>query len=107
MLGAEDGVTDDPAGLSCSMGVAMLARFLVERRFELRSNFPGSCIAELTLHGANGRMRAIARDFNWSRAACNLAGRACAVNRRVVAPCAALDIHLELQAPCTQQGAPT
>ena len=37
----------------------------------------------------------------------DLVGRACAVNCRVIAPRTALDIHLELQAPCTQQGVPT
>ena len=89
------------------MGVAMLVLFLVEQRFELRSNFPGSCIAELTLHWANGQKCAIACDFNWSHAARDLVGRACVVNRGAVAPRAALDIHLELQAPCTQQGVPT
>ena len=39
-LGVSDGVTDDPTGLSWSMGVAMLVLFLVEQWFELRSNFP-------------------------------------------------------------------
>ena len=107
MLGAEDGVTDDPMGSSWSMGVAMLVLFSVEQRFELHSNFPGSCIAELTLRWANGRMCATARDFNWSCDTRDLAGRACAVSRGAAAPCTALDIHLELQAPCTRQGAPT
>ena len=87
-------------------GVAMLVLFSVEQQFELCSNFPSSCIAELTLRWANGRKCAIACDFNWSRAVHNLVGRACAVNRGAVAPRAALDIHLELQAPCTQQGVP-
>ena len=54
MLGVSDGATDDPMGSSWSMGVAMLVLFSVEQRFELRSNFPGSCIAELTLRWANG-----------------------------------------------------
>ena len=81
------------------MGVAMLVLFSVEQRFELHSNFPGSCIVELTLHWANGRMCATARDFNWSHDARNQAGQACVVIRGVVSPRAALDIHLELQAP--------
>ena len=106
MLGVLDGVTDDPMGSSWSMGVAMLVLFSVEQRFGICSNFPSSCIAELTLCWANGQKCAIALDFNWSHAAWDLAGRACAVNHGAVAPHAALDIHLELQAPCTQQGVP-
>ena len=107
MLGVSDGAMDDPMGSSWSMGVAMLVLFLVEWRFELHSNFPSSCIAELTLRWANGRMCATAHDFNWPCDVRDLAGRACVVSCGAVAPHAALDIHLELQAPCTQQGVPT
>ena len=107
MLGVSDGAMDNPTGSSWSMGVAMLVLFLVEQRFELCSNFPGSCIAELTLCWANGQMCAIAHDFNWSCDMHNLVGQACAISHGAVAPRAALDIHLELQAPCTQQGVPT
>ena len=39
-LGVSDGATDDPMGSSWSMGVAMSMLFLVDQRFELRSNFP-------------------------------------------------------------------
>ena len=53
-LGMLDGATDGPTGSSRSMGVAMLVLFLVEQQFELCSNVPSSCIAELTLHWANG-----------------------------------------------------
>ena len=38
-LGVSDGVMDDPTGSPWSMGVAILVQFLIERRFELRSNF--------------------------------------------------------------------
>ena len=54
MLGVSDGAMDNPTGSSWSMGVAMLVLFSVEQQFELRSNFPSSCIAELTLRWANG-----------------------------------------------------
>ena len=86
MLGMSDGVTDDPTGSSWSMGVAMLVLFLVEQQFELHSNFPGSCIAELTLRWANGQMCATACDFNWSCDTRNQAGRACMVIRGVLHP---------------------
>ena len=93
MLGMSDGARDDPTGSSWSMGVAMLVLFSVEQQFELHSNFPGSCIAKLTLRWANGRMCATAHDFNWSCDARDLAGRACMVNHGAVAPRAAKAEH--------------